>query len=423
VNAGAVETTETLLPSPTRPWRILASGPFRSLWTAHLLALLGESFSYVAMPWLVLQITGSALAVGTVLALQAVPRAVLMIVGGAVADRVSPRLAMVGSAATRAVGIGALAALILTRQVQLWEVYIAALAVGVVSAFFLPARFAVLPTVIHDHELEAGNALLNLNQQGSMFLGPALAGVLIATTNTGAAFGVDAAAFAVATLLLLSVQTRGRPASADLAPASAPPTAGLLREMADGVAYTWNDVALRSIIALIAVVDFCYAGAIQVGLPVLAQQRFSEGAAAFGSVVAGFGVGSTIGVLGAGLKKVPPRFGLLVIAVVAWLGIGLGLIGLAPTLPAAILAAAATGMGTGVVNTFGITWLQRRTPEVMRGRVMALLLMASFGSAPISLALAGLLAARHAALLFGVGALMILGAALVGGLSRTVRSM
>ncbi len=96
------------------------------------------------MPWLVLQIIGSALAVGTVLALQAVPRAVLMIVGGAVADRVSPRPAMVGSAATRAVAIGALAALILTRQVQLWEVYVAALAVGVVSAFFLPARFAVL---------------------------------------------------------------------------------------------------------------------------------------------------------------------------------------------------------------------------------------------------------------------------------------
>ena len=89
-----------------RPWRLLASAPFRRLWGAHLLTLLGETCSMVALPWLVLQLTGSGLALGAVLALQAVPRAVLMLVGGAVADRVSPRVAMLGSAGVRAVLIG-----------------------------------------------------------------------------------------------------------------------------------------------------------------------------------------------------------------------------------------------------------------------------------------------------------------------------
>jgi MFS family permease len=163
--------------------------------------------------------TGSGLALGTVLALEAIPRAVLMLVGGAVADRVSPRLAMLGSAAVRAALIGLLAVLVLTRTVQLWEVYTVALLVGAVSAFFLPARFAVLPGVVADHHLEAGNALLNLNQQASIFIGPALAGLLVAAAGPGPAFLVDAAAFGTAALLLLAVPARpGAPAAASGAP-------------------------------------------------------------------------------------------------------------------------------------------------------------------------------------------------------------
>jgi Transmembrane secretion effector len=128
----------------------------------------------------------------------------------------------------------------------------------------LPARFAVLPGVVPDHHPEAGNALLNLNQQGSFVVGPALAGVLIATTSTGAAFATDAAAFALATALLLLIAVKPRPAD-DQGPGDG--SRGLLREIVDGLAYTWNDVGLRSVIVLIAVVDFWFAGAMEVGLP------------------------------------------------------------------------------------------------------------------------------------------------------------
>lgn len=413
-------STTPATPLQQRPWRIFASGPFRSLWAAQLLSLLGESFTYVAMPWLVLQITHSGLAVGSVLALEAVPRAAFMLVGGAVADRLSPRLTMLGSAVVRAAVLGGLAALILAQRVQLWEVYAAAVAVGAVSAFFMPARFAVVPSVVADHHLEAGNALLTLNQQGSMVLGPAVAGVLIATTSTGLAFAGDAVAFALAALLLLALSTAPRLGAQDQ-PAS--PPGSLLRTMADGLAYVWNDVGLRAVIALIAVIDFCYAGAMQVGLPVLAQERFSQGAAAFGSVVAAFGAGATIGVIGSGLARVPPRMGRLAIGVVTWLGAGLGLLGLAPNLSLAVVVAAVSGLATGAGNTFGLTWLHRRTDDAMRGRVAALVFLASVGLAPLSLALAGLLAAHHVGLIFGAGAAMILVAALGAALSKTVRSL
>jgi MFS family permease len=401
----------------TRPWHVLAGGPFRALWAAHLLTLLGDAFSIVALPWLVLQMTGSGVALGTVLALEAVPRAVLMLVGGAVTDRVSPRLAMLGSAAVRAVLIGLLAALVLTRTAQLWEVYATALLVGAISAFFLPARFAVLPGVVADHHLEAGNALLNLNQNASLFLGPALAGLLVAASGPGPAFAVDAAAFAMASLLLLTV--RARQTAGEPAPAKA---AGLLADIREGLRYAWNDAALRAVLLLVAAVNFASTAAMSVGLPVLAHQRYAQGAAALGSLLAAWGLGSSVGVVGAGLRRMPTRFGPLVVGTVAWSGVCVGLVGLSPSLPLALVATAVGGLADGTINTYGFVWLQRRTDEAVRGRVMSLVMMAAVGLAPVSLALAGLIAGQPT-LLFTVAAAIMVASAAGAGLSRTVRSL
>jgi hypothetical protein len=373
-----------------RPWRILAGPGFRALWGAHLLTLFGEAFSFVAMPWLVLQLTGSGLALGTVLALEAVPRALLLLVGGALSDRFSPRLVMLGSAVVRAVLIGLLALLVLLGTVRLWEVYAVALLTGTVSAFFLPARFSILPRVAADHELEAGNALLNLNQQGSLFIAPALAGVLVAAAGPGTAFALDAGLFALATLLLAML--RVRPA-APAAPGTAEPAPApdLLREIRDGLRYAWADVGIRTVMVLVAAIDFAFAAALQV-------------------------------VVGAGLRRVPARFGPLVIGAVAWCGVGLVLVGLSPNLVVAMAVTAAMGVATGVLNTYGMTWMQRRTDGAMQGRVMALLMLASMGLAPLSLVLAGLVAGQPAVLFGAAGAIVLVSA---GGaaLSRTVRSL
>jgi len=415
--------------SPARPWRLMAASSFRRLWTAQLLTLLGESFSFVAMAWLVLQLTGSGLALGTVLALEAVPRALLMLVGGALSDRLSPRRAMLGSAAARAVLIGLLALLILAHAVQLWHVYVVALLTGAVSAFFLPARFAILPTVVADDQLEAGNALLNLNQQASMFVGPALAGVLVAAAGSGPAFLVDAASFALASALLVALPVAPAAAPAPAAPAAtaapdAPAAggAGLLGDIRDGLRYAWNDVAIRAVLLLIAAIDFASAGAMQVGLPVLAHQRFALGAAAFGSLLGAWGAGSAAGVVGAGLRRVPERFGALVIGGVAWFGACFAVLAVSPDLPVALAAAAAMGVSSGVLNTYGFTWLQRRSDVAMQGRVMAIVMLASMGLAPVSLAVAGLVASQPTLLFLAAAAIVLAGA---GGaaLSRTVRSL
>src|SRR5690348_1360228 len=117
-----------------RPWSVFSSGPFRKLWVATALSLFGDFISYVAMAWLVLQLTGSSLALGTVLVVQALPRAVLMVVGGALTDRLSARVTMLGSMGLRAAAVGPLAVLVVSGHVQMWQVYAIAVVFGVVDA-------------------------------------------------------------------------------------------------------------------------------------------------------------------------------------------------------------------------------------------------------------------------------------------------
>ena len=400
-------------------WEVLRSGPFRNLWVASSLSLIGDFFSYVAIAWLVLQLTGSSLALGSVLVVQAIPRGVLMLVGGALSDRLSPRVAMLASMGLRVALVAPLSVVVLTGHVQMWEVYGISFVFGVVDAFFLPARSSILPRLVADHQLEAGNAVLNVSGQVSIVVGPALAGLVVAAAGTGWAFAADAACFAVGALFVLWLPTAKRVKEGE----ATEPERGLGGQIIDGFRYAWADVGIRSILIIIAAIDFGANGALGVGLPTLAHSRYGAGAAGLGILLGAWGVGATAGALASGMVRRPERMGWLMVAVCAWLGVTIGAVGLIPTLGPAAVVMAIAGFSSGAVNTFGISWLQRRTDPAMQGRVMSLVMLASMGLVPVSYALSGAIADLNVTLLFvGSGALMLL-AGLAAAASRTVRSI
>ena len=419
-----MQTTEELIPSDViatshrRPWTVFASGPFRRLWVATTLSLFGDFFSYVAMAWLVLQLTGSSLALGTVLLAQSLPRAVLMMVGGALADRLSPRLTLLGSMGLRALVVAPLAVLVLTGRVQLWEVYGIAIVFGVVDAFFMPARQSILPATVADHELEPGNAIINVSSQASVIVGPVVGGLVVAGFGTGWAFAADAACFAIGFLAILALPhgSRGR---AD----ARQPEGGLAGQIAAGLRYAWSDVGIRVLLIVIAVIDFSANGAIGVGLPTLAHGRFGAGANGFGILLGAWGVGATAGALAAGFVRPPQRMGWLIVWLAAWLGVGVSAVGLVPSLIPAVLLMGASGVATGVVNTYGISWLQRRTVPAMHGRVMSIVMLASMGLTPVAYAVSGLIANVNPTVLFVIAGGMMLACAAGAAASRTVRSL
>ena len=419
-----MQATDELAPPPIagpprpRPWTVLSSGPFRKLWVGSALSLFGDFFSYVAMAWLVLQLTGSSLALGTVLVVQALPRAVLMVVGGALADRFSPRVTMLGSMGLRAAFVAPLAVLVVTGRVQMWEVYGIAVVFGVVDAFFMPARASILPRVIAGNELEAGNAVLNVTAQVSVILGPVVGGLIVAAYGIGWAFAADAACFVVGFVLILWM-----PASTRAGPADAHPDGGLGGQIAAGLRYAWADTGIRVTLIAIAVIDFGANGALGVGLPTLAHGRFGAGAAGLGILLGAWGVGATAGAVAAGFVSPPNRFGWLIVTLCVWLGLGLGAIGVMPSLVPATLLMGLSGIGTGVINTYGVSWLQRRTDPAMQGRVMSIVMLASMGLTPLSYAVSGAITEVNPTLLFLIAGGMMLACGAGTAASRQVRSL
>jgi MFS family permease len=413
-----LEATAPVAAMKLRPWTVLSSSSFRKLWAATFLSLFGDFFSLIAMAWLVLQLTGSSLALGTVLVVQALPRAVLMVVGGALADRLSSRLTMLGSMGLRAAAVAPLAALVLTHRVQMWEVYGIAAVFGIVDAFFMPARSSILPKVVDDRHLEPGNALLNVTMQASIIFGPLLGGLIVAGLGIGWAFAGDALCFAVGFLFILWLPLSG-------AASSSPKRAGggIGGQVVAGLRYAWHDYGIRTLLIVIAVIDFAANGVFGVGLPTLVHGRFGTGAGGLGVLFAAWGIGATAGALGSGFVAPPKRVGWLIIALCLWLGIGIGAVGLVPSLAPAAIAMGISGIGTGVVNTYGISWLQRRTEPAMQGRVMSLVMLASMGLTPVSYAVSGVIAQLNPTLLFLIAGGMILACGAGTAVSRKVRSL
>ncbi len=380
--------------------------------------MVGDFFSYVAIAWLVLQLTGSSLVLGTVLLVQAVPRAALMLVGGALVDRLSARLTMLASMGLRVAVVAPLAVLVLAGRIEMWEIYVASAVFGVVDALFIPASQSILPSLVADHELERGNAVLNVTRAASVVAGPALAGVVVAAFGTGWAFAADAGCFAVGLPFVFWL-----PAASGAGASATTAVAGLRAEIAAGFRYAWADAGIRVSLFVIAGIDFASNGAIGVGLPTLAHGRFGAGANGLGILLGAYGVGFTAGALAGGMIPRQDRIGWWLVVVCAWLGAGVAAVGFIPALaPAAVVLGIAT-IAPGVVNTLGISWLQRRTAAEMQGRVMSLVMLASVGLVPVAYALSGAIAQISPTLLFlGAGGLMLATAAAAAA-SRTVRSI
>jgi MFS family permease len=399
-------------PPPAR-WQVLRSRSYLVLLAAQAASLLGDFFNYVAVAWLVLELTGSNLAVGGVLAAASVPRAVLMLLGGAVSDRFSPRTSMLVGGFARALVMGILAGLALTHSIQLWHLFLGSFLIGIIAAFFLPASTSMLPRIVPSDQLEAGNAFMTLSRFAATVLGPALGGVLVAVMGAGAALAADAAGYALAGLLV-SLLPRGIGAAS---------RSGMnpLQDIWDGIVQVWNDVPLRTILVVIAVVNFFGLPGIQVGLPALAYERFALGAVALGGGFAAFGLGAVAGALGASVVPAPRLMWLFVGSGLVF-GAGLAAVALATSLPLLLLALAVMGVVAGAMNPYLISWLQRRTAPGMQGRMMSLVMLASVGLEPLGLALGGVVAERNLELLFwGAGALIAL-TGVAATLSRSVRA-
>lgn len=409
---------------------------FRLLWGSETVSVAGDQFHAVALSWLVISLTGSGLALGTVLIAVAVPRAILLLPMGVLADRRSPRQLMLASHVARAVIVAAITALVVSNHASIPALAALGVVFGAADAVFVPSMQAFVPRIVGPDRLPSANALLQGTLQLTSIVGPPLAGVVVAAAGTGIAFGIDAASFAIAAGLLLltagatgagavtamrSAEAAAPPADAagqpvaPLAPAAPEVPLAAVEPVAEsfsaslraGLRYVVADRAIATVMLVSLVLNFALSGPAAVGIPWLAELRYHAGAAGLGVLVAGWAIGGLFGTLAAGNVRLD-RPGGIVLTGLAVAGITVAAAGVAPTLLVATAAFAVGGLAVGFTNIVVISWLQARVESAMLGRVMSLVMLMGFGVSPLSMAVAGVLIDLNATATFvGAGLLMV----------------
>jgi MFS family permease len=404
-----VSTPTATKPAIEHPLR----NPNYRLWvTGSTISFLGDQFYMLALPWLILQKTGSAVAMGAVMMAGSVPRALLMLMGGAVSDRISARKIMMTTATVRTICVTVIGFLVWYNVLQMWQIYVLAVIFGVADAFAVPATTAYLPSLLQPEQLVAATSVSQSAAQVTTTVGPVPAGFVIKSLGVAWAFFVDAISF----LFIIGALWK----LPDPPPSPAARKA-VWSAIAEGIAYVGKDVPLRSVMLLAMMMNLCITGPVSIGLTYLTKTRFGS-PAILGTLMSAVAVGSLLGALGAGVWKIQRR-GIMILLVAAALAPCLGSIGLMSR--ASFLAGVlfVVGILVGFMNVHIGAWIMQRIDAAVRGRVASVLMLASFGIMPLSFAIAGFLIAWNLKFTFLIAGLAMLITATGASLQKSVREI
>jgi MFS family permease len=354
---------------------------YRLYFIAQLISVSGTWMQTVAQAWLVLHLSGSGVDLGIVVGLQFLPMLLFGPVGGLVADRVDKRHLLYFTQAAGGLLALVLGALVVSHQVQLWQVYLLASLLGVVNVFDNPARQTFVMEMVGRDDLPNAVSLNTVVMNASRVVGPAIGGVVITVFGLGVCFFVNAVSY-VAVLVGLSLMR-----SAELHPTEH--VARARGQIRDGFRYVWRTPSLRNTLLAIAIIGI-FAYNFTVTLALLAKVTFHGGAGTYSLLTSCMGIGAVGGGLLAAHRARPTPRLLQVLALV--FGGLLAAVALAPTLLTASLLIVAMGAASiGFIATANAT-LQLNAEPAMRGRVMALYAMAFLGTTPIGAPLVGAIA-------------------------------
>jgi MFS family permease len=354
---------------------------FRLYFTAQLISVSGTWMQTVAQAWLVLHLSGSGVDLGIVVGLQFLPMLLFGPFGGLMADRTNKRRLLFVTQTGGGVLALALGLLVVSHQVQLWQVYVLAFLLGVVNLFDNPARQTFMMELVGRDDLPNAVSLNTVVMNASRVVGPAIGGVVITVFGLGVCFFVNAASYG-AVIVGLSMM-RG----AELHPTER--VARAKGQIRDGLRYVWATPSLRNTLLAIALIGV-FAYNFTVTLALLAKGTFHGGAGTYSLLTSCMAVGAVAGGLIAAHRARPTPRLLQVLALV--FGGLLAAVALAPTLTlAAVLIVVMGAASIGFIATANAT-LQLTADPAMRGRVMSLYAMAFLGTTPIGAPLVGAIA-------------------------------
>ncbi len=351
---------------------------YRLYFIGQAISLSGTWMQTIAQGWLVLELTNSGTQLGIVVALQFLPLLLLGPWGGVVADRYNKRVILYCTNAVSAIMSLILSLLIFAGAVQLWHMYVFALALGVIRIFDNPIRQTFLAEMVGNAHLKNAISLNSTVNNLARVIGPTISGILVASVGIAFCFLVNAFSFigALITLAYIRADELHTPA----------PQQVTKHQVRDSFAYVARTPLIRDTLIMMTLIG-TFVFEFQVSLPILARQVFNGGAPEYALLMSALGAGSVVGGLySAGRSSIAPRH-LIVFAGLS--GLSLFAVSIMPTLLLAVVSMTAVGFFTINVTALANTMIQLKSSPAMRGRVMALWSMAMMGSTPIGGPLVG----------------------------------
>lgn len=343
---------------------LIGNPSFRNLFLGQSISRLGDAVDDIGVIWLVLQITGSALATATALVFQILPTLLFGLLAGALVDRWDRRRTMVAMDVLRAGLVLAIPLLHGRGMLTLPILYVLVFGLGVGSQVFRPALRASIPNVVAPAGLMGATSLIEVTRQLGGIVGPAVAGGLIATVGIEMLFYLDAATYAISALFIAGT----RIPTARAAASSGPIPIG--RDIVEGIRYL---IRARPVflLAVLGVLSHLYWAAVPLIAPVLAEQVLDAGPAGYGALVSSLNVGMVASGLLIGLLPAAVPKGRLIVAGYFGMGLTAALLALAETLWQAALVLALSGAVAMLTVVPFFALLQEYVPDEFRGRVFA----------------------------------------------------
>ncbi|MEI7029811.1 MFS transporter [Streptomyces pratensis] len=407
--------TAAVADAPEAPERLAHRDPNVLRWLgAYTASMIGDSVYFMALAWAAAR-TGSAAGTGLVLAAGSIPRALLLLGGGVLADRWGPRRVVIGSDTARALVVLCLAGALVLTTPTVGTLVAVALVFGAVDALFLPAVGALPPRITTTGQLARIQGLRGLAARGAGIVGAPLGGVAVAAGGPALAFAAAGLLFALSLPLLLRVRIGPLPEPAvpaerlphdtgARAPSAGQPST-VWHDLVDGLRHIRRHPLLGPLMLVIAVSELGFIGPLNLGLILLAKER-GWGAAGMGWIVAGFAAGAASAALVLAVRGRAPRAGLVMCLTVFLGAAGIAALAHVPSVAPAAAIAVLVGLFVGLGGALCGALVQTSADPAYLGRVTSVSTLFTYAVAPLSYPVTG-----AAVALWGTGPVFAAGAA------------
>lgn len=370
------ELAQEVTPLDEKPSSLLKNRKFLYLWIASIFSSITLSLYIVAEEWYVVKKLGMSESLGWVMVATTIPRILFMSIGGVIADRFSRSTILFLSDFSRALLVAGMVLLLLFDGLSFWILTIFALLFGTLDAFFWPARDALLPSIVEKEQLTRANSLLSTTSYISMVIGPVIAGLAITWWSFEGAFSIVAILLFIAGLIIFRI--KDSPSHNEEKEYSA------WNEFIEGFRYVKTSTFLVTLMAVSAVVNFFFSGALMIGIPLIVDELLRGDAMDLSFMESAFAGGMLIGGIVVGALNIRKKRGLLALLFLLVPGLLMIFLAQITLLWQGVLLLGIMGTFLSLTNIPVISLMQEQTDPSKIGRVMAMLSMASMGLTPLS---------------------------------------